>query len=53
MCDISLLQAVYGIVNSIEGLDTFDNMISNTKMKKWYYAVKDRVIRQEGRTTVL
>ena len=39
---------MYGILSAIEGLDSFNDMMSQTKIRKWYYSVKDRVISREG-----
>lgn len=43
-----VLQAVYGILSAIEGLDTFNDTIKHTNIKGWYYAVRERVQKQEG-----
>ena len=40
---------MYGILNAIEGLDTFNDVMEHTKIQSWYYAVKERVQKQEGR----
>lgn len=45
--DISDLN-VYGILTAIEGCDAFQDLISNTKIKNWYFQMKGKVKRNEG-----
>ncbi|KAG1714367.1 Prostaglandin E synthase 2 [Nymphon striatum] len=35
--------AVYGVLNSIEGCNAFEDVLQNTKIKKWYYETKKAV----------
>ncbi|XP_054156480.1 prostaglandin E synthase 2-like isoform X2 [Oppia nitens] len=40
--------AVYGVLNSIEGCDAFDDMIDKTRIGKWYYSVQELVKNKAG-----
>ncbi|EFN78959.1 Prostaglandin E synthase 2 [Harpegnathos saltator] len=40
--------AVYGILKSIEGCDAFEDLLANTKIGNWYYAVKEQVDTHAG-----
>ena len=38
---------MYGVLRAMEGLEAFDNMMVNTKVKKWYRAI-EREVREHG-----
>lgn len=40
--------SVYGILNSIEGLEAFNDTLANTKLSTWYYAMKEKVESHAG-----
>lgn len=40
--------AVYGILNSIEGLEAFNDTLANTKLAPWYNAMKEKVESHAG-----
>lgn len=40
--------AVYGILNSIEGLEAFNDTMANTKLGTWYNAMKEKVESHAG-----
>ncbi|XP_011407993.2 PREDICTED: prostaglandin E synthase 2-like isoform X1 [Amphimedon queenslandica] len=42
--------SVYGALTALEGLDTFDDMMKNTSIKKWYGSMKQCVDGHEGAT---
>ncbi len=44
------LQAVYGTLNVIEGLDSFTDVMENTRVGPWYRAMKEEVIQSKGTT---
>lgn len=35
--------ATYGVLNSIEGCTAFNDALQNTKIGKWYYAMKEAI----------
>ncbi|XP_065068283.1 prostaglandin E synthase 2-like [Rhopilema esculentum] len=39
---------VYGVLNAIEGLDAFNDMMKNTNIKPWYQRMKKAVSTKEG-----
>lgn len=42
--------AVYGVLNSIEGCTAFNDLLINTKIKRWYLSMKDSVNNHRGST---
>lgn len=46
---ISFLQAVFGVLRVMEGLEAFDDMMQNTKVKNWYRRVERASLNHEGR----
>lgn len=40
--------SVYGVLNSIEGCDAFQDLIKNTKIDKWYFTMKNLVENRNG-----
>lgn len=44
--------AVYGVLKSIEGCSAFKDLLKNTKLSKWYNAMKERVDTYAGSTLV-
>lgn len=40
--------SIYGILNSIEGLEAFDDTLKNTKLATWYNAMKEKVESHAG-----
>lgn len=40
--------AVYGILNSIEGCIAFQDLLNNTKIKRWYLGMKNAVKNHQG-----
>jgi len=42
------LQSVFGVLSVMEGLDSFDDLLTHTKIKKWYYATKQAVHEHQG-----
>lgn len=42
-------QDVYGVLRTLEGLDVFADLIKNTQIGPWYFAMKEQVHRQNGR----
>ncbi|XP_033099146.1 prostaglandin E synthase 2-like [Anneissia japonica] len=40
--------AVYGVLSSIEGLDAFNDMVSETNIGPWYHRTKDAVVNHRG-----
>jgi len=44
--------AVYGVLSAIEGCDAFQDLLNNTKVKKWYYAVKKACEEKRGQIHV-
>ena len=45
-------QAVYGVLSGLEGLDAFQDLMTNTSMKPWYDRVKTAVQTRAGAHTV-
>ncbi|KAK6629411.1 hypothetical protein RUM43_003228 [Polyplax serrata] len=45
--------AVYGVLSSIEGCLAFNDLLSNTKIGKWYYPMKEAVNNHVGKTEFL
>ena len=41
-------QAVYGVLSSIEGYDTFSDMLKHTEIGPWYFATQRHVKRHES-----
>ncbi len=41
-------QAVYGALNAIEGLQTFTDVMENTRVGAWYWAMKEEVTQSRG-----
>ncbi|XP_028664421.1 prostaglandin E synthase 2 [Erpetoichthys calabaricus] len=41
--------AVYGVLRVMEGLQSFEDMMTHTKVKTWYHQMEDVIRRQEGR----
>ena len=44
--------SVYGVLSSIEGCTAFDDLLANTSIKPWYYAVKEACQSHAGRQLV-
>lgn len=44
----TFLQAVYGVLHSMEGLDTFADIMTHTRTQRWYDAVQREVARHAG-----
>lgn len=44
--------AVYGALSSIEGCDAFVDLMNNTQMSKWYFAVKTSVQQADGSNNI-
>lgn len=42
-------QAVFGVLRVMEGLEAFDDMMQNTKVKNWYRRVERASLNHEGR----
>ena len=42
------MQAVYGVLSAIEGLDAFRDMQEHTQIGPWYQAVKEEVAHHHG-----
>ena len=42
------LQAVYGVLSAIEGLDTFRDVMAHMNIGPWYEAVKREVAAHSG-----
>uniref|UniRef100_A0A182TXL3 Glutaredoxin domain-containing protein n=1 Tax=Anopheles melas TaxID=34690 RepID=A0A182TXL3_9DIPT len=40
--------AVFGVLNSMEGCQAFKDCLENTKIGPWFYAVKERVLKNRG-----
>lgn len=40
--------AVFGVLNSIEGCDAFKDLLENTKIGTWYFAMKEAVGTHQG-----
>ena len=40
--------SVFGVLSSIEGCDAFKDLIENTKIRKWYFTMKQLVDEQKG-----
>ncbi len=40
-------QAVYGVLSSIEGLDTFKDVVDKTDIEPWYFSMKKLVQQQQ------
>lgn len=40
--------AVFGVLNSMEGCQAFDDCLQNTKIGPWFYAMKDYVNQHKG-----
>lgn len=36
-------QAVFGVLRVMEGLQAFDDMMENTKVKKWYRRMENAI----------
>lgn len=45
----SVLQAVFGVLRVMEGLQAFDDMMENTKVKHWYRRMERATLNHEGR----
>ena len=43
------LQAVYGVLNVAEGLNSFQDVMGNTGVGPWYQAVKEEVTQHRGK----
>lgn len=43
--------AVYGVLSSIEGCDAFKDLLNETKIGTWYFAVKENVQEHKGSPT--
>lgn len=41
-------QAVYGVLRVMEGLQAYDDMMSNTKIKHWYRRMEKATTSHEG-----
>ena len=41
--------AVYGVMTSMQGTCSFDDMMANTKVKDWFNEVKGEVTKKEGK----
>jgi len=41
---------MYGVINAIEGLDAFEDLMKNTKIGPWYKRMKTQVKSQRGKT---
>ena len=39
---------MYGVISAIEGLDAFDDLMSNTKISPWYIRMKKKVQAKDG-----
>lgn len=48
-CIHLFLQAVFGVLRVMEGLEAFDDMMQNTKVKNWYRRVERASLNHEGR----
>lgn len=44
----SLFQAVYGALSALEEREVFNDMITNTTVSRWYFAVKEKVENHQG-----
>jgi microsomal prostaglandin-E synthase 2 len=44
--------AVYGVLSSIEGCNTFQDLLQHTSIGPWYDSMKDTVQRHGGRSVV-
>lgn len=42
------VQAVFGVLRVMEGLQAFDDMMENTKVKHWYRRVERASLNHEG-----
>lgn len=40
--------AVYGVLSSIEGCDAFQDVLKSSKIKDWYFSMKDAVETHKG-----
>lgn len=40
---------MYGVLRVMEGLQAFDDMMANTKVKNWYRRVESASLNHEGR----
>ena len=45
-CDC--LQSVYGVLSCMEGCDSFDDVMTNTSLKRWYDCTKGEIRRNNG-----
>lgn len=45
---VIFVQAVYGVLNAIEGCDAFSDVIARTDISRWYHAVKSAVAVNAG-----
>ena len=45
---VELQQAVYGVLHSVEGLDTFANIMTRMHAQHWYKAIQHEVARHAG-----
>ena len=45
---ITIFQSVYGVLNAIEGLDAFEDMMKNTGIQPWYNRMKKAVTSGQG-----
>ena len=43
MCVCSCSQAVYGVLSSIDGLDTFHDLLVHMSIGTWYFSMKELV----------
>ena len=46
----SLSQAVYGVLSSIEGYDSFKDMLKHTQIGPWYFATQ-KLVKQHKATS--
>ena len=49
---VIFFQAVYGVLSGLEGLDAFQDLMTNTSMKPWYDRVETAVQTHAGAHTV-
>lgn len=51
-CASCFFQAVYGVLSGLEGLDAFQDLMTNTSMKPWYERVRQAVQTHAGAHTL-
>lgn len=44
--------SVFGVLSSIEGCTAFDDLLQNTNIKPWYFAVKESCLNHDGKDLV-